>query len=55
MKEKGGKMHIVNPLEGHAFGGQWTDEREILSHTLWLYFLTVGDRWKCLRLHLMAN
>ena len=49
MREKGGKVHSVRFLERHAFGGQWTDERERLSHNLCLYFLTVGDRWKYLR------
>jgi len=28
MREKGGKVHSVRPLERHAFGGQWTDERD---------------------------
>ena len=28
MREKGGKVHSGKPLERHAFGGQWTDERE---------------------------
>ena len=28
MREKGGKVHNVRSLERHAFGGQWTDERE---------------------------
>ena len=50
MREIGGKVHSVRPLERHAFGGQWTDEKERLSHTLCLYFLTVGDRWKYLRI-----
>ena len=49
MREKGGKVHSVKHLEIHTFGRQWTDERERLSYTLWLNFLTVGDRWKCLR------
>jgi gluconate kinase len=25
---EGGKVHSVKPLERHAFGGPWTDERE---------------------------
>ena len=49
MREKGGKVHNLRSLERHAFGGQWADERERLSHALCLYFLTVGDRWKYLR------
>jgi hypothetical protein len=49
MREKGGKVHSVKRLERHAFGGQWTDERGRFSHTLWLYFLTVGNRWKYVR------
>jgi hypothetical protein len=35
LREKGGKVNSVKPLECHAFGGQCTDERERWEGALW--------------------